>query len=178
MHCKQIGTGRNEPNGIFRCNPTDGNDGLGDDRGRLNQYVNTACGSIGLGSRRKEAAEGDIIRAFIYRRNCASERVITGYADDDLGSQNAPGRWQGRVVLAKVNAICMDRISQVDIVIDDQRNAIFAAKQPQSRCPFQAFSTVVEFIPVLNGDGAARQGRRHHRFELLKVRDRRERQYI
>src|SRR5262249_55980975 len=103
-----------------------------------------------LGRGRKRAAEGDVVRARPERLDREVQPVVAGGSEDLTYSQARPRRGERNVVAAEVNPVDPELDRQIQIVVNDERNALRTAEREEG-CDLRAAQGGLRgLVPVLN----------------------------
>src|SRR5580765_5343921 len=117
--------------------------------------------SVGLGCRDKGAAEGDVIGSGGTRIRSEIEPVVAGRPQDLARPQADSRRGDGQVLAAEVQAVGAQGLGQLEVVVDDERNAHVAADREQGRALLAAQRSVRGFVSVLDQARTACESKAH-----------------
>jgi hypothetical protein len=149
----------NQGGAILRSNPADGNHGQAELAPRRLEEIEARGHRVGLGRRRKESTEGHVLRACGLCPSGALELVVAGHPDDGLIAQAAARLARVGVIAPQVNAVGAHADRKLDVVIDDQGDAVGAADREdldRFTCPPGAIAALVAILDHLR---AALDGR-------------------
>ena len=120
----------------------------------LAQQVETGLDGGGFGAGGIETAEGHIVGPFGLGGVGQVEAVVTGNADDGLGTQQGTGLGRVRVVTTEVDAISPTGRGQGGIVVDNEQGACRLAKRTQGLSLREASGLILALVAVLDESSA------------------------
>src|SRR5215831_11744262 len=148
-HCDRIDACVDQGLGVVTRDPADRHDGAVETRLGLAKQRERRADRVGLGRGSKRAAERDIVCAGVTSGHGESELVVAGGAQD-LGRSEALARRSDRPVLAtEVQPVGTDRLGELEIVVDDERNARRTAQREQRPALLAPQEGIRGFAPVL-----------------------------
>src|SRR5215471_2078486 len=165
-HCDRIDTCIDQGLSVVTRDPSDRHDGAAKTRLGIAIQRERRAHRAGLGRGSKRAAERDVVCAGVTSGHGELEIVVAGGAQD-LGRSEALARRSDRPVLApEVQPVGPDRFGELEIVVDDERNARCTAQCEQRPALLAPQKGIRGFAAVLDDARPAGEGERYLSCEL------------